>query len=101
MLLGMAAATSALDLIKTLTQAGSSSKPTSGAKFSAVRDSSTTAHASGTSGPTSLISPGTMAALLTAQGHSDTSSATTGRAAALKAQMLTTATASPSVSVSV
>lgn len=106
MLLGMAAATSALDLIKTLTQAGASSKNAGSAKFSAGNPLTTTGAAtSSRAGRSGLISADTMNALLAAQGQSDTSSpSATGRSAALKAQMLTTAattTASSSVSVSV
>lgn len=101
MLLGMAAATSALDLIKTLTQAGSSSKGASNAKFAAGHAPMTAGAAtSPRAGQSSLISPDTMTALLAAQGESDTpSSSATGQSAALKAQMLNAATASPSVSV--
>ena len=93
MLLGMAAATSALDLIKTLTQAGSASKPTSGAKFSAGHAPMTASAATPRAGQSGLIAPDTMNALLAAQSESDTlsSSATTARSAALSVQKPATA----------
>jgi Ca2+-binding EF-hand superfamily protein len=86
MLFGMAAASSAIDLIKTLTQSGTP-KATGTVAFNAGTSSSTTAtpSLSSSAGQTSLISPNTMNALLAAQSQSDTSSASaTSRSAALK-----------------
>lgn len=82
MMFGMAAASTALDLVKSLTSS-QSAKTTSKTNFSVSLQSGTATNAATSSGQGSLISPDTMNALFAAQSDNTTASMPKSPAAAL------------------